>query len=49
MGPEPKIREIDELLIRSCLLANDDPDIKLIEQDWNELRDATAEPWSGEV
>jgi len=33
MGPEPKIREIDELLIRSCLLANDDPDIKLIERE----------------
>ena len=49
MGSARKLREDDESLIRSCLLANEDPDVKLIEQEWNEIRDAIAEPWSGEV
>jgi hypothetical protein len=49
MGSELRLREDDESLVCSCLLAHEDPDVKLIEQDWNELRDAIAEPWSGEV
>ena len=49
MGPELKVREIDELLICSCLLANDDPDVKLIEQEWDEIADAITESWSSEA
>jgi hypothetical protein len=44
-----ELREDDTSLIRSCLLANEDPEVKLIEQDWNEIGDAIAEPWTGEV
>ena len=39
----------DESLIRFCVLANEDPDIELIGQECNEIRDAIAEPWTGEV
>ncbi len=49
MGPEPKLREDDEFFIRSCLLANDDPDVKPIEQQWDEIRDAITESWSSEA
>ena len=35
-----KLREDDESLICSCLLANNDPDAGLIEQEWEEIRDA---------
>ena len=44
-----KLREDDESLIRSCVLANEDPDGKLIEEEWDEIRDAICEPWSAEV
>ena len=46
MGSEPKLREDDESLITSCLLANEDPAVKLIEHEWNEIRDPIEEPWS---
>lgn len=49
MGSEPKLRAEDEFLIRSCLLANDDPDVKLIEQEWDEIREAITESWSSET
>jgi len=38
--------EGDETLIRSCLLANQDPEIKAIEQEWDEIRDLMDEPWT---
>jgi hypothetical protein len=44
-----ELREDDESLIRSCLLANEDPDIELIEQEWNEIRDSIVEPWGSQV
>jgi len=43
---EKSLREDDESLIRSCLLANQDPEVKAIEQEWDEIRDAIEEPWS---
>jgi hypothetical protein len=43
---EKGLRESDESLIRSCLSANEDPDVKAIEQEWDEIRDAIEEPWS---
>jgi hypothetical protein len=36
-----------ESLVRSCLSANQDPEAKAIEQEWEEIRDAIEEPWSG--
>jgi hypothetical protein len=43
------LREDDESLISSCVLANEDPDVKLIEEEWEEIRDAICEPCSAEV
>jgi hypothetical protein len=43
---EKSLREGDESLIRSYLSANDQPDVKAIEQEWDEIRDAIEEPWS---
>lgn len=43
---EKSLREDDESLIRSCLSANEDPDVKAIEQEWDEIHDAIEEPWS---
>jgi hypothetical protein len=43
---EKSLREYDESLIRSCLSANEEPDLKAIEQEWDEIRDAIEEPWS---
>ena len=43
---EKSLREDDESLIRSCLSANEDPDVKAIEQDWEQIPDAIEEPWS---
>ncbi len=44
---EKSLREEDDSLIRSCLLANEDPEVKAIEQEWDEIRDTIEEPWSG--
>ena len=41
---EKSLREDDESLIRSCLLANQDPGVKAIEQEWDEIRDPIEEP-----
>jgi hypothetical protein len=43
-----KLRERDEALIRSCEIANSDPDVLAIETDWEGLADdQIAEPWRG--
>ena len=44
---EKSLREDDESLIRSCLLANEDPEVQAIEQEWDAMRDPIEEPWSG--
>ena len=41
---EKSLREDDKSLIRSCLLANQDPEVKAIEQEWDEIGDALEEP-----
>lgn len=38
--------EDDESLVRSCLSANEDPAVKAIEQEWEQIRDAIEEPRS---
>ena len=43
---EKSLREDDESLIRSCLSANEDPDVKAIEQEWAQIPDTIEEPWS---
>ena len=43
---EKSLSEEDDALIRACLTANQDPDVKAIEQEWDEIRDAIEEPWS---
>ena len=43
---EKSLREIDESLIRACLTANHAPDVKAIEQEWDEIRDPIEEPWN---
>jgi hypothetical protein len=43
---EKSLREDDELLIRSCLSANEDPDVRAIEQEWEQIPDTIKEPWS---
>ena len=43
---EKSLREDDEALIRACLMANQDPDVKAIEQEWDGIRDVIEEPWS---
>ena len=40
------LHENDELLVRSCLSANQDPEVKAIEQEWDEIRDAIRERWA---
>jgi hypothetical protein len=44
-----RLRERDERMIRACEIANADPDLLRIEQDWDELRDEAdrvEEPWN---
>ncbi len=41
-----KLRESEEALIRACQVANDDPDVLAIEQEWDALSDNVAEPWN---
>jgi len=43
---EKSLLEEDDALIRSCLSANQDTEAKVIEQEWDEIRDAIEEPWS---
>jgi hypothetical protein len=43
---EKSLLEEDEALIRSCLSANKNPEVKVIEQEWDEIGDAIEEPWS---
>jgi hypothetical protein len=43
---EKSLREDDESLIRACLIANQDPDVKAIEEEWDAIRDVIEEPWS---
>jgi hypothetical protein len=35
----------NETLVRSCPTANQDPEVKGIEQEWNEILDVIDEPW----
>ena len=42
---ERSLREEESELIRSCMLANDDPDARLIEREWDRMRDPIEEPW----
>jgi len=40
------LHEDDEALVRSCLAANQDPEVVAIEQEWDEIGNVIDEPWS---
>jgi hypothetical protein len=41
-----KLRERDQLLIRACEIANGDPDVQMIEREFDSLSDDFLEPWT---
>jgi len=41
-----RLRCRDEQLIRACEIANRDPDVLAVEQEWEMLPDEIAEPWT---
>jgi len=43
---EGRFRERDEQLIRACEIANADPDVLALEQDFSSLPDEMTEPWT---
>ena len=38
----------DASLVRSCLLANQDPEVAVIEEEWDKLHDPVTERWDAE-
>jgi hypothetical protein len=44
--PERGQREEKRKLVRACRLANQDPDVKEIEQAWDRIPSQIDEPWS---
>ena len=42
---EKSLTNEDEILKRSCLLANQDPDARQIEEEWDRIQDGLEEPW----
>lgn len=40
-----KLAEREQRLIRACEIANQDPDVREIERDFDALTDAMPEPW----
>jgi hypothetical protein len=43
---EKSLREEEQALVRSCRLANQDPEVAAIEQEWDQIGDQIEEPWS---
>ena len=44
--PEKSQREEKRKLVRACRLANQDPEVKVIEQVWDRIPSQIDEPWS---
>ena len=42
---EKSLREEEHALVRSCRLANQDPEVAVIEQEWDQIGDQLEEPW----
>lgn len=42
---EKSFREEEEALIQSCRLANQDPEVKTIEEEFDQVPGAIEEPW----
>jgi hypothetical protein len=40
------LREEEQALVRSCRLANQDPEVAAIEQQWDQIGAQIEEPWS---
>ena len=43
---EKSLREEEQALVRSCRLANQDPEVAAIEKEWDQIGDQIEEPWS---
>jgi len=43
---EKSLREEEQALVRSCRLANQDPEVTAIEQQWDQIGAQIEEPWS---
>jgi hypothetical protein len=43
---EKSLQEEEQALVRSCRLANQDPEVAVIEQEWDQIGDQVEEPWS---
>jgi len=43
---EKSLREEEQALVRSCRMANQDPKVTVIEQEWDQIADQIEEPWS---
>jgi hypothetical protein len=43
---EKSLREEEQALVRSCRLANQDPEVTAIEHEWDRIGDPIEEPWS---
>jgi hypothetical protein len=43
---EKSLREEEQALVRSCRLANQDPEVAVIEQEWDQIGDQVEELWS---
>jgi len=43
---EKSLQEEEQALARSCRLANQDPEITAIEQEWDPIADPIEKPWS---
>ena len=43
---EKSLQEEEVALVRSCRLANQDPEVAAIEQEWDQIGDQIEEPWS---
>ena len=43
---EKRLMEEEKSLIRACKSANEDPDLKALEKEWDQINDEIEEPWS---
>ena len=43
---EKSLQEEEEALVCSCLLANEDPEVRAIEEEFSQIIDPIEEPWN---
>ena len=42
-----RLSERDQLLLQACVAANNDPEVRAIEEEFDAITDEAAEPWGG--